>query len=169
MPPTPARRQPAPLYAGHDADLQSQSSFQGVVIAGHNLTIEQSSQVGFLELDVTPPVVSALTPPNGSLLANALPTISASYTDDLSGVDPASVRLLLDGIERTGAAQVAATGISFAPASALGQGSHAVVLTLHDRAGNLAQAAWGVVVDTLPPVVQVTSPPPTVTGTAQPP
>ncbi|HXM71437.1 MAG TPA: hypothetical protein VN970_09900, partial [Thermoanaerobaculia bacterium] len=35
------------LYAGHDAGLQSQTSFQGVAIAAHNLTIASSAQLAF--------------------------------------------------------------------------------------------------------------------------
>jgi hypothetical protein len=157
------------LFAGGDLEIGARASITGVVVAGGDVHFKRAATLTFAELDTTPPVVSALTPANGSFVASSLPTISAAYADDLSGVDPASVRLLLDGTDRTGEAQVTATGVSLAPASPLGEGSHAVVLTLADRAGNPARASWAFVVDTVPPVIQITSPPATVTGTAQPP
>jgi Glucodextranase, domain B/Bacterial Ig-like domain len=156
------------LYAGHDADLGSQASFQGVLIAAHNLTLEQSSQLAFLELDTTPPVISALAPANGSLLATAQPTVSAAYADDLSGVDSASVRLLLDGPDRTSVAQVTAAGLSYTPTAPLLDGSHTATLVVRDLAGNLAQASWSFTTDVTPPALLITSPASATVGTATP-
>ncbi len=146
------------LYAGHDADLQSQSTFHGVVIAAHNLTIEQSAQLAFLELDTTPPVISSLAPASGSLFATATPILSAAFADDLSGVDPASVQLLLDGADRTSAAQVTTAGITFTPSAPIPDGTHAASLSLRDLAGNLAQAAWSFTTDVTPPSLAFTAP-----------
>lgn len=156
------------VYAGHDIDLQSQTSLQGVVIAAHQLTIEQNSQVAFLELDTTPPAISNLVPANGSLLATAKPTVSAAFADDLSGVDPASVRLLLDGTDRTSAAQVTAAGLSFTPSAPLADGSHTAALSVRDLAGNLGQAFWSFTTDVTPPAVLITSPASATVGTATP-
>lgn len=156
------------LYAGHDADLQSQSTFHGVVIAAHNLTIEQSAQLAFLELDTTPPVISSLAPANGSLLATATPILSAAFADDLSGVDPASVQLLLDGANRTSAAQVTAAGFTFTPSAPLPDGTHAAALSVRDLAGNPAQAAWSFTTDVTPPSLLITSPPSATVKTASP-
>jgi Glucodextranase, domain B/Bacterial Ig-like domain len=146
------------LYAGHDADLLAQTSFQGVAIAAHNLTIDSSARLAFLELDTTPPAVSNLVPANGSLLATATPALGATFADDLSGVDPASVRLLLDGVDRTSASQVTAAGINFTPSAALPDGSHAAALSVRDLAGNLAQAAWSFTTDVTPPTLAFTAP-----------
>jgi hypothetical protein len=157
------------LYAQGDIQVAKSATLAGVLVAGHEIHLQRGATLTFAELDATPPTISGLTPAAGSLLANASPAISALFADDLSGVDPASVRLLLDTVDRTGGAQVSAGAVSLALSSPLEEGAHAVALSLHDRAGNAAQASWGFVVDTVAPVVQITAPPATVTGTAQPP
>ncbi len=78
--------------------------------------------------------------------------------DDLSGVDPASVRLLLDGTDRTTSAQVTAAGTNFTPSAPLPDGSHVASLSVRDLAGNLAQASWGFTTDVTPPRLLITSP-----------
>jgi hypothetical protein len=122
------------------------------------MTIDQGAQLAFLELDTTPPVISNLVPPNGSLLATATPALAAAFTDDLSGVDPTSVRLLLDGVDRTSAAQVTAAGITFSPSAPLPDGSHTAAVSVRDLAGNPAQAAWSFTTDATPPTLAFTSP-----------
>src|SRR6202043_260072 len=107
---------------------------------------------------VTPPTISNLTPANGSLLATATPAIAAAFADDLSGVDPASGHFLLDGTDRTRAAQVTAPGFSFPPSPPLADGSHAATVSVRDLAGNFAQAQWSFTTDTTPPALAFTAP-----------
>jgi hypothetical protein len=158
------------LLAGQDAHLGANVRFAGVLVARRELHVGKSSQLAFLELDTTPPAISNLTPADGSLLASGTPAISASFSDDLSGVDSASVRFLLDGTDQTGAAQVSAAGFSFTPATPLADGSHTAALSVRDLARNLAQASWSFTTDTTPPVLLITSPSmATVLGNASPP
>ncbi len=148
------------VYAGHDAQLQSQASLEGVAVAAHDLTIEQGAQLAFFALDGTPPAVSILAPVDGSLLANALPTISATYTDDLSGVDPATLHVALDGADITAACQVAAAAAACVPPQPLAAGAHSLGVSVKDRAGNLGGASVGftIVLDVSAPVVTLTAP-----------
>jgi hypothetical protein len=146
------------LLAGHDARLGAKANLEGVLVTLHQLHVEHDSHLAFLELDVTPPSISSLTPAGGSLLASATPTIAAAFADDLSGVDPASVHFLLDGTDRTSAAQVTAAGFRFTPSPPLANGSHAAAVSVRDLAGNLAQAQWSFTTDTTPPTLAFTSP-----------
>ncbi len=110
--------------------------------------------------DTTPPTVAITAPAEGSFLATATPTVTATYTDAGSGVDPASVRLAVDGVDVTAQAQVTASGLTFTPAAPLAEGGHSATLTVNDRAGNLAQATRSFVTDSVPPQVSILSPAP---------
>ena len=114
--------------------------------------------------DTSPPSISGLAPANGSLLPSATPVVSASFLDAGSGVDVASVRLVLDGVDRTAGAQVSASGLSWSPPSALPDGAHAAEIALRDNAGNEARAEWSFTTDTVAPVLRIASPGPLVEG-----
>lgn len=79
--------------------------------------------------------------PTGTATGRA-PAITAAYADTLSGVDPATVRLLLDSQDVTSAASHDAATISFIPPHDLAAGNHTVQLSLEDYAGNLRTATW---------------------------
>ncbi len=103
------------------------------------------------------PVISAMTPQD-TLLADGRPVIAASYQDggDASiapGIDMASVRLSVDGVDVTAQAQVSATGISYRSAAALADGLHTVLLTVADKAGTQVSATWTFLTDTATPLV----------------
>lgn len=108
--------------------------------------------------DTTPPVVATFTPASGSFVPTATPAVAATYGDAESGVDPASVHLLVDGTDVTAGAQVTAAALSFTPRTPLAEGGHTAALTLKDRAGNQAQAAISFTVDTVPPTLAIVYP-----------
>lgn len=108
--------------------------------------------------DTTPPTVAVTAPAAGSFVATATPTIAATYSDAGSGIDPASVRLTVDGADVTAQAQVTASGLTFTPSSPLADGAHAVQVAVKDRAGNPGSAAAGFGVDTVQPLITVVSP-----------
>jgi hypothetical protein len=112
--------------------------------------------------DTTPPMVAITAPADGSLLATATPTITASYSDGGSGVDPASVRLAVDGVDRTAQATVTASGLTFTPATALAEGAHTIQITVEDRAGNGAATVTHFSIDTAVPVLTITAPGPVI-------
>lgn len=88
----------------------------------------------------TPPVIVDLWPAEGSELVVGLPaTADASYADVGSGIDPASVRITVDGADRTASADIRADGLLLGiPADALSVGTHTIGVRLADRAGNPA-------------------------------
>jgi hypothetical protein len=96
----------------------------------------QAAPAGVI-FDNTPPAVASLSPVNGSTTDASEPVFSAVWSDTASGVDLASVSVLLDGEDVTSAAGVTAEGFSFSPASPLTQGVHTLSVEVADLAGNL--------------------------------
>jgi hypothetical protein len=93
--------------------------------------------------DASAPSVRALTPQNQSSVTTSRPTISARFDDASgSGVDPQSVRLLLDGVDVTSNANVNERSVSYVPPVGIGPGRHDVTLTAVDNAGNHVTKRW---------------------------
>ena len=85
-----------------------------------------------VDLDLIPPSV-ILTRPSQEHTENRRPVISAAYTDNMSGVDPDSVTLTLDGTTIK-PDEVSETQVVFTPEYDLPFGSHTVTLELSDMA-----------------------------------
>lgn len=108
-----------------------------------------------LWVDATPPHVTSTTPAAGALL-NVAPAVTAVVSDNASGIDPTSVRLLLNDVPLT-AAYNAATGTVSASGGAWTEGTNRLELQLADVAGNaLVPLIWSVSLDTLPPIGTLT-------------
>ena len=101
--------------------------------------------------DTAPPGLT-LIPSSGSFVNVATPTVAAVYIDTVSGVDLATIRLSLDGVNVTTAAAITASSASYVPAAALSQGTHTVTASVASNAGVAAYAASTFTVDTIPPV-----------------
>jgi hypothetical protein len=110
-------------------------------------------------VDITPPQILSFTPANGAVVNEPRPEIIATWIDNLSGVDPFSVRLFLDGAEVTGQAVITESGLTFIPFVDLGSGEHTVHLSVADIAGNTTEQSntW---------TVQLVPPPPVPEGAA---
>jgi hypothetical protein len=96
--------------------------------------------------DTTAPSLGAPQPPDGaSVGAGAVLTVAVAVSDGGSGVDPASVELLLDGapVEHVWQVEGVVHGVAGARLAA---GVHHLVLKVADRAGNAARLAWDVTV-----------------------
>lgn len=118
-----------------------------------------TSSFGFdLVLDGEAPVIQFLSPGEGSYVASATPNVIATYSDLGSGVDSASVRLALDGVDRTAEAQVTASGLTFTPVVPLAEGVRIGTLSVRDRSGNEATASVRFTVDTIAPRVMLQLP-----------
>ena len=90
--------------------------------------------------DVAPQIVN-VTPGNGERVDERGRTfINARLSDDRSGVDPASVRLVVDGLDVTRNARVTDDAIAYR--ERLGRGHHRAELVVSDRAGNVSRTAW---------------------------
>ena len=85
-----------------------------------------------VDLDLIPPSV-ILTRPTQEHTENRRPVISAAYTDNMSGVDPDSITLTLNGSTIT-PDEMSETQVVFTPEYDLPFGSHTVTLELSDLA-----------------------------------
>ena len=95
-----------------------------------------------VELDTIPPSVT-ITRPAQEHTENRRPTISATYTDDLSGVDGQSIKLWLDD-DPVDPDEMSITQVMFTPSSDLDFGQHTVKLEVSDTAPtpNTAVQEW---------------------------
>lgn len=108
--------------------------------------------------DAIPPTISTLRPVDHSFTGSRRPTVSAAYSDNGAGVNLSTVKMAIDGVDRTAGANVSAGAVTFTPGADLAEGEHHVALEVRDHAGNASTAAWAFVVDTTPPAVSFASP-----------
>lgn len=90
----------------------------------------------------TPPLISNLMPDTTNLTSGQIPIISANYSDGNSGVDLATLILLVDGVNVVSSAQVTGTGVQYTSQAPLADGQHTILLDVTDKAGYNSQAAW---------------------------
>jgi len=88
--------------------------------------------------DTTNPVISSITPADGSTLNSTTLTIIASYYDDVA-INTTSVDLKVDGVSVTPTA-LSATKAEYS--ATFTEGTHSVSLTIKDTSGNTATATW---------------------------
>ena len=93
-----------------------------------------------VELDTIPPSI-ILTRPTQEHTENRRPTISASYTDDMSGIEVGSIKFSLDGAEIKPNSR-SSTQVMFTPTRDLNFGQHTVNLQVSDKAGNTTDEEW---------------------------
>jgi hypothetical protein len=150
-----ARCAPPALAAGEHSVRASVADIAGNVgIASHTFT---------LVLDQTPPELAIVAPAGPVVLGDATPEVRATYADTGSGIDLASLQILVDGNAITaGCAVGPAEAVCEAPV--LGRGSHIVAAAVADLPGNTASATLAIAVS-LPVEIGLTAPlPDTVVG-----
>jgi hypothetical protein len=94
-------------------------------------------------VDSQPPLHRFASPEPDSRVLHGNPVISVSF-DDLggSGVDPASVRISLNGQDMTSQASVTAGALFLRPEQALSPGRYEVLVEARDFAGNQSARTW---------------------------
>jgi len=108
-------------------------------------------------VDTVAPVATITAPAAGAYLAAAPYAFAMTFADG-SGVDPASVKITIDGTDRTADFAITATGATASLAGALTDGAHSATVTLLDWAGNPATATSSFKVDHIAPAVTLTAP-----------
>ena len=114
-----------------------------------------ASAVHRFRVDTTPPTATVDEPAAGSFVPVPTPVVRVTFADPgarPSGIDPFSLRVEVDGVDRTADFTVA-DGRAEATLAALLDGPHTIVVRVADAAGNAGQAGSGFVVDTTPPAV----------------
>lgn len=137
--------------------------------AGNSVTIDDTDSTlgNSLKLKVkekVKPVISNLVPSNGSYLATSAPEITATLTDDDSGIAISTLVLKIDEqtINNTNITKNTTTGgynISYTPTTALNDGSHTVTVQISDNDGNVSDTASTTFsVMTTAPTLEITAP-----------
>ncbi len=114
----------------------------------------------FAVVDTTPPTLTHAAPADGSSGEDRRPEIGFDLADSGTGVDPATLHVVLDGADVAAAGTYAAGHFSFVPGPALAYGTHHLKVTVSDRSGNAMPAAeWTfAVADATPPVLSGPAP-----------
>lgn len=137
--------------------------------AGNSVTIDDTDSTlgNSLKLKVkekVKPVISKLVPSNGAYLATSAPEITATLTDDDSGIAINTLVLKIDGqtINNTNITKTTTAGgynISYTPTTALNDGSHTVTVQISDNDGNVSDTASTTFsVMTTAPTLEITAP-----------
>ncbi len=119
-----------------------------------------ASHVGNLASDLivydgTAPSIANLVPAADATLDNGMPTIGATLTDSMSGVNGTTITMTIDGNLVAHTYDPGSGAVSYAPSSALTNTAHSVTLSATDQAGNLASRTWGFSVNEPPTSVSV--------------
>jgi hypothetical protein len=106
-------------------------------------------------VDDTPPVLTAASPADGAAFEARRPPIGFQLADSGSGVDPATLRVLLDGSDVAPFGSLVGGGFAYQPPADLGYGRHVISVAASDRSGNaMAPVRWTFdVVDLTAPVL----------------
>ncbi|MEA2462924.1 MAG: hypothetical protein QOJ98_671, partial [Acidobacteriota bacterium] len=123
-------------------------------LAGNPATILAS-----FEVDTVAPTYVLDTPAPGSFNATQTPPFVIRYSDERSGLELTTFKVLLDGVDRTGFFTIGEDDARATPAAPLSQGPHTVQVTLFDRAGNRAAAqTLTFTIDTINPTAVIALP-----------
>ncbi len=113
----------------------------------HTISIEVKDRAGNetsgsstfrVETDTTPPSITDLSPKDASTIYYTTPTISAKYSDDKSGIDKTTVKMLVNAVDVTTSSVITDEGVSYTPEIELTEGGVTVNIEVKDNAENLA-------------------------------
>jgi hypothetical protein len=96
-----------------------------------------------ISIDALPPLLQNAQPENGSAVASRTPDISTSYSDgEGTGVDPQTIRLLVNEQDVTKQATVGRDFIAYRPPQPLADNAMKAEVQMADRAGNKTSLKW---------------------------
>jgi hypothetical protein len=134
----------------------------GLLHGDHTVSVEVADQFGNVsaqtwsfKVEETPPTISSLEPEGE--INTATPVLTASYSDNGSGIDVGSVALSLN--DQVVAATVTKSQASYAVMTPLKLGvAYKVAIQVSDKAGNVASSSVTFTLETTPPKVSSTKP-----------
>ena len=112
--------------------------------------IEGSSGVvtfAFLK-DTIFPSITNMQPEEGSIITKTKPAISCEYTDNGSGIDDDSVKLVVDAEDVSLLSSITSSGLNYIPNKDLEDGEHGIIIEVTDKAGNRTEVSWRFTVNT---------------------
>lgn len=138
--------------------------------AGNSTTVNASdktlgSSLKLVVKEKTAPIITITSPTSGATLVNNKPAITVEVTDNDSGVNTSTFKLVIDNGTAITWASGTATAITggyrwtYTPATALTDGSHTIKVNVSDYDGNAAtEKSVTVKVDTTPPTLNISAP-----------
>jgi RHS repeat-associated protein len=120
-----------------------------------------------LYVDTIPPVLTLVAPPVGTYTNKPQLSLSFSYSDVGSGVDPSTLTIqnTATGQPLAVSCQTTASTALCTPTSPLADGNYTLRATVQDYAGNTSKpVALQFTIDTVPPTITITSPTRTLTN-----
>lgn len=124
---------------------QTPGTFSAVATSG-----AVSGSAAITIVDNIAPTIFNFSPQDGSFINNNQPTISASYNDVGSGIDIATLHVLVDG--NVVAPVINPAGFVFSPGIML-DGKHTIDVTISDKSGNTTHNTSNFTIDTIPPAI----------------
>ncbi|HET7436557.1 MAG TPA: Ig-like domain-containing protein [Thermoanaerobaculia bacterium] len=110
-------------------------------------------------VDTIKPVVTIAAPLANAYVPTQIPAIQLTFNDGTgSGIAPAWVTILVDGVDRTSEFTITATGAQSALTTPLFDGDHVISVTVLDWAANSGIATAQFHVDTKAPVLNILAP-----------
>ncbi len=106
-------------------------------------------QVNLRVEDLVAPAITDLSPAVDETVGTATPTISAGYSDALSGIDSTTAKIEVDSIDVTESASVTGEGVSYTPTAALANGTYDIRVTVADKLGNSTSQEWSFTVSVI--------------------
>jgi len=155
------------LPTGHYPVLIEAVNDAGTVKTWETTDTEWGDALKLVVRETIKPVITIVSPSDGSYVTNNQQTISFRVIDEAggSGVDLSTIKLKIDGTVYGSEEGVTYTELlngyqcSFTPQIAMEDGQHTIVVNASDHDGNVAMAKSSTItVDTVPPALTVSSP-----------
>ncbi len=126
---------------GRDAAARDAAVIGKLIVGGVQTPLIQAP--GLLSIDSVPPKITDFGPAQNAGVENDRPIIYATFSDGPgTGVNPAAVRISVDGRDVTADAETTGFLFTYRPSAALAVGLHAVNVSVTDRAGNVSTSSW---------------------------
>ncbi|MBV8204489.1 MAG: hypothetical protein JO195_05625 [Candidatus Eremiobacteraeota bacterium] len=93
------------------------------------------------------PSVEDMSPSSGTIVGSEYPSIYARFAGGSSAVDPASVRMVVDGQDVTGSSTISSAYVSYTPTSPMMTGLHSVTITGNSDSGATFTSGWSFRID----------------------
>jgi hypothetical protein len=146
-----------------DADSAS-GSMSGLVDGPHLLTLSIADRAGNVRTTTTAfstdtggPQIAVVTPPNGVLLNLRNPELLVTFEDG-QGLDLSSLRIRVNGADRTADFTRTTTEARATLADALPEGVNTIAVEIRDQASNIGAASSSFTLDVTAPTVTVRAP-----------
>jgi len=146
--PEPSQAQPS-IYTGKYTVRKGDAIRNGAVFA--TLRVGEQEVVAVSKQPVTigtlPPVITSLHPASQAHLTNIRPNVVVRFFDPISGVNPAAVRMLVNGRDVSARAIVTETSASYSPEAPLEPGPVRVQVAIANQVKIVQQADWTFTID----------------------